>query len=178
MDEGLESLLATGVQARLEGRLDDAFDAFQCVANQSHDVGSERRLVRALSGLGQIERDRSALDSAQRHYVAALNVSRALDDSLLIAGTARHLGDIFREIGLNEQAEPLLTEAISRYRRSLNTKVLDLANALRPLALLLASRGDASAARSLWQEARVLYSAVNVSAGTAECDAQIAKGEP
>jgi len=95
---------------------------------------------------------------------------------LLVATTARHLGDIYRKSGLSGQAESLLTEAIKLYRDNLDTKVLDLANALRPLALLLVSRGDTSAARPLLQEARVLYAAINVAAGVSECDAQLASG--
>lgn len=173
MTEDVESLLIAAARARRDGRLDEAFHAYEGAADLSRGVGAEHRLVRALSGLGQIERDRGALDRAQRHYEAALDVSRTLDQPFLVATTARHLGDVYRENGLSERAEPLLAEAVELYRGSLDTKVLDLANAIRPLALLLTSRGDAGAARPLWQEARALYSAINVTAGVSECDANL-----
>ena len=173
MTEDAENLLTTAAQARRDGRLDEAFRAYEGAADLSHGIGSEHRLVRALSGLGQIERDRGVLDRSQRQYEAALDVSRGLGHPLLVATVARHLGDVYRENGLGERAEPLLTEAVMLYRGSLDTKVLDLANAIRPLALLLAARGDAGAARPLWQEARALYSAINVTAGVSECDANL-----
>lgn len=173
MTEDAESLLATAAQARRDGRLDEAFRAYEGAADLSRGAGSEHRLVRALSGLGQIERDRGALDRAQRQYEAALDVSRGLGHPLLVATMARHLGDVYRENGLSERAEPLLAEAVKLYRGSLDTKVLDLANAIRPLALLLTAKGDAGAARPLWQEARALYSSIHVTAGVSECDANL-----
>jgi hypothetical protein len=94
---------------------------------------------------------------------------------LLIAHTARHLGDICREIGLTEQAGELLEEAINIYRHRADTKACDLANSIRPLALLKTAVGDLNNARPLWEEARALYAAVNVTAGVAECSGQLAK---
>ena len=176
MAEDLESLLAAGAKARSERRLDDAFRAYQHAANQARDGGLEHQLIGALSGLGQIERDRGALDAASRHYVAALAVCRDYGHPLLVAHTARHLGDIYRENGMSDQAEPLLKESIALYRSSLDTKVLDLANALRPLALLHVSLGNNEAAGQLWRESRALYSAINVIDGVSECDAHLAAG--
>jgi tetratricopeptide (TPR) repeat protein len=127
------------------------------------------------AGLGQIERDRGHIDHAQQHYTDALALCRRQKFPLRTAHIARHLGDIYRESGLVQQAEALLTQAIFLYRQDLDTRALDLANAIRPLALLKTTQGDADSARSHWQEAQVLYSAVNVEAGAAECAAQLAK---
>ena len=138
------------------------------------DSPADQEIV-ALTERGKTERDRGHLVQAQRHYADALALSRCQNSSLRTAHIARHLGDIYRENGLALQAEPLLTEAISLYRQSLHTRVLDLANAIRPLALLRTAQGDANSARQLWQEAQVLYSAINVEAGVAECSGHLAK---
>lgn len=118
-------------------------------------------------------RDRGALADASAHYEAALAVSRSCADPLHVAHIARHLGDVYRERGLQDPAERLLEESIAAYRGSLGTRVLDLANALRPLALLYGARHDSRSA-ALWREARTLYAAIQVSAGVAECDQHLA----
>ena len=133
------------------------------------------REVAALARQGQAERDRGNLAQATRHYADALALCRSQDFPLQTAHISRHLGDIYRESGLVQQAERLLAEAISLYRQNLDTKVLDLANAIRPLALLKTVQGDADSARRLWQEAQILYSAVNVEAGVSECSGHLAK---
>jgi len=56
MTEDLESLLETGAQARRDGRLDDAFHAYQRVADLSRDVGSEHCLVRVSTPLKSVPR--------------------------------------------------------------------------------------------------------------------------
>jgi tetratricopeptide (TPR) repeat protein len=124
-------------------------------------------------------RDAHRLDEAAQHYAAALAVCRVNGDALRVAHTARHLGDIQRERGLHDQAEALFEDAIALYRGSTETKVLDLANALRPLALLHETLGNAERAGRLWREARTLYAAINVTAGVSECDARLAaRGRP
>jgi len=133
------------------------------------------REVAALTAQGQAERDHGRLAQAARRYADALALSRSQNVPLRTAHIARHLGDIYRESGLAQQAEPLLAEAISLYRQNFDTKVLDLANAIRPLALLKTAQGDANSARQLWQEAQILYSAVNVEAGVSECSEHLAK---
>lgn len=133
------------------------------------------REIAALTGQGRAERDCGHLAQAAIHYADALALSRSQNFPLRTAHIARHLGDIYRESGLAQQAEPLLAEAISLYRQNFDTKVLDLANAIRPLALLKNAQGDANSARQLWQEARALYAAANVEAGVSECSEYLAK---
>ena len=67
-------------------------------------------------------------------------------------------------------AEPCYEEALALYRSSGQTAPpLDLANAIRPLAILRERVGNANEAVLLWREARDLYLSVNVRAGVAEC---------
>jgi hypothetical protein len=69
-----------------------------------------------------------------------------------------------------EFAEPCYVEALALYRSSGHTAPsLDLANAIRPLAILRERVGNVDEAILLWREARDLYLAVNVRAGVAEC---------
>lgn len=113
------------------------------------------------------------LAAAAEHYAAALAASREHGEKAQVANVARHLGDIHRENGLNSEAKPLLEEALEIYRSRPDTKVLDFANALRPLALLHDSMGDHRSAQALWQEARTLYAAVRVMDGVRECDGHL-----
>lgn len=119
---------------------------------------------------GAKARGEGRLEAAVDHYAAALGAARACGERIIVAHIARHLGDIHRENGLAAEAESLLQESLDIYRSSLETRVLDLANTLRPLALIHESLGDVRAAQELWQEARVLYLAVGVAAGVSECD--------
>jgi hypothetical protein len=68
-----------------------------------------------------------------------------------------------------EQAEVCYDEALLFYRGHDRTDPLDLANAIRPLAILKEATGDVEDAKRLWAEARDLYEAVDVRAGVAEC---------
>ena len=77
------------------------------------------------------------------------------------------------EEGRFAEAEPLYLEAVSIYRGRGDEAALDLANTLRGLALLAESSGKPDAAKSLWQEARQLYTKCNVQAGVAECDEKL-----
>lgn len=116
------------------------------------------------------------LDVAADLYRAALASARTHGDPLLTAHIARHLADVYRQNDLNSKAEPLLKEAIAIYRSNLDTKVLDIANALRLLALLHTSLGKKDSAQELWQEARTLYMTINITEGVAECDSYLGFG--
>ena len=56
-----------------------------------------------------------------------------------------------------------------------NAPPLDVANAVRPLAILSEEAGDTEAARRLWEEARDLYEACGVQAGVDECSERLAR---
>jgi tetratricopeptide (TPR) repeat protein len=119
---------------------------------------------------GAHARGEGRLDVAIMHYALALAAARGHGEKLRIAHIARHLGDIHRENGQTGEARSLLQEALDIYRGSLDTKVLDLANVLRPLALLHGSLGDHHSAHEFWQEAKTLYSAIRIVDGVTECD--------
>jgi tetratricopeptide (TPR) repeat protein len=131
-------------------------------------------LALALKGLGQIERDLHHGDAALQHYEEAAEIYRAESDPLKLAHTVRHVGDIHQDAGRLKLAEPCYREALAIYRAHAETPPLDLANAIRSLALLKSNTGEAAQARALWEEARNLYAMVNVEAGVQESSRRIA----
>jgi tetratricopeptide (TPR) repeat protein len=175
MLDAVVNLVRQAERARREKRLADAHrDLVEAVA-VSRQAGARRELVRALKGLGQIERDLGRGDAARPLYEEAVAICRAEGDPLTLAHTVRHLGDIHRDAGRVELAEPCYHEALALYRDHAGTPPLDLANAIRPLAILKHEAGEAEEARRLWEAARDLYAAANVQEGVAECSTRLAR---
>ena len=135
----------------------------------SRETGCIRSLVQALKGLGQIERDAGASSSALSLYEEAVTHSRATGDALLLAHTVRHVGDIHQDMKRDDLAERCYREALEIYRRNQQASSLDLANTIRPFALLKENAGEIAEAKQLWAEARDLYSMSNVPQGVKEC---------
>ena len=137
-------------------------------------AGSRAELAKALTGLGQIERDLHRREVALQHYEEAVAIYRAEGDVLMLAHSIRHVADIHLDEGRAELAEPHYHEALNLYRSHEQTPPLDLANAIRGLAILTHDAGRTDEARLLWQEARDLYAVVNVEAGVAESSRRLA----
>ena len=112
---------------------------------------------------------------ARAHYAEAATIYREQSDPLAYAHAIRHIADIYQQESNLVQAKPLYEECLELYRNNLSTRVLDLANALRPYALLNEALGNPELARKLWEEAGQLYNALRVEAGVLECDAHIRK---
>jgi tetratricopeptide (TPR) repeat protein len=92
---------------------------------------------------------------------------------LACAHTIRHIADIYWQEHNTVAAKPLYEEALEIYRSNLDTKLLDLANTVRPYALLLEEQGDSSLALELWEEARSLDRSLRIEPGVSECDRHI-----
>lgn len=162
-------------RARREARLADAHrDLIEAVA-LSRRAADRRELVHALKGLGQIERDMGRNLEALACYAEAVALCRQLADPLLLAHTVRHLGDVHRHAASLDLAESCYDEALALYRSRADADRLDLANAIRPLAILKEATGDLAEARRLWTAARDLYASVDVRAGVEEGSARIAR---
>jgi tetratricopeptide (TPR) repeat protein len=170
-----ETLLAEGYQARREHRLADAEAHFAKAVDLCRKAGDRALLAQALTDSGRIERDLHRADAALKHYGDAADLYRSLDAPLLLAHTIRHLADILQDQRKLDLAARHYKEALEIYRSHDETPPLDLANALRGLALLKGETGDMEGAKNLWQEARGLYAAGDVQAGVAESDARIAR---
>ena len=113
------------------------------------------------------------LPAARAHYAEAARVYRDQNDSLSYAHTIRHIADMYLDESNLAEAKPLYEESLEIYRGNLNTKLLDLANAIRPYALLNEKSGKPDVAKQLWQEAKNLYSSLRVEQGIRECDTHL-----
>jgi len=173
MDETFQELFARGYQARRENRIADSRAVFIQGVRSAAEEGDRPALAEALCGLGQAERDIGNLSAAQHHYAGAATLYREIGPPERLAYAIRHEADLLREESRSAEAEPLYLEAASIYREQGGEAELDLANTLRGLALLAESSGKPDAAKSLWQEARLLYAKCNVQAGVAECDERL-----
>jgi tetratricopeptide (TPR) repeat protein len=106
-------------------------------------------------------------EEAHNGYLTAVEICRAAGDAKRLAHTLRHVGDIERQMGRADDAGVHLTEALEIARRE-RVAPLELANTIRPLALL---RDD----EALWREAHDLYLQANVEAGVAEAARHLEK---
>jgi tetratricopeptide (TPR) repeat protein len=172
-----DELIQRGLTARRENRPADAHRDFSQAVEICRKINDELTLAKALAGLGQIERDLQHHGVACRYYEESTAIYRTHGDVLKLAHTVRHLGDIYRHEKRKEEAEHCYDEALNLYRHHDLTPPLDLANAIRGLAILKDDAGENEEARSLWQEARDLYAAVNVEAGVTESSRRLARLE-
>jgi tetratricopeptide (TPR) repeat protein len=122
---------------------------------------------------GQILVERARADrAAGRLKQAARLYEQAAQsgDPTARAHRLRHAGEIRLELGDIAHAAALLETALDAYRTVQGVPSLDLANALRPLALLREAQGRRSEAREAWGEAGDLYGAAGVGDGVRECE--------
>lgn len=134
------------------------------------DTNSTNQLDRAreLRKTGESARRRDGA-TARKCYEESVAILRQLEEPLFLAHTVRHLGDVYHEQGRSDLAENCYLEALSLYRKHQDRSPLDLANAIRSLAVL---RWEQS--RALWEEARDLYTTIDIEAGIKESTARIA----
>ena len=174
MSDSLAGLMSEANRLRFE----DPHEAHRLYADavaQARQLGSRLALITALKALGQIDRDLNRGDAALPLYEEAVALCRQEDDPLLLAHTIRHLADIHQDAGREGLAEPCYDEALSIYRNHHQTSALDLANAIRPLALLKESQHEYETAKRLFAEARDLYAACNIAEGVAEMSRRAAR---
>jgi tetratricopeptide (TPR) repeat protein len=127
------------------------------------------QLVRAreLKQRGESARRRNDV-TARLCYEEAVLLYRGVDEPLALAHAIRHLGDVYCEQGRPDLADPCYHEALGLYRIYGKGSSLDLANAIRSLAVL---RWEQT--RTLWEEARDLYTDLNIEAGITESTARV-----
>jgi tetratricopeptide (TPR) repeat protein len=165
MSETLTDLLNQAHRARRESRPDDADLLLAQAVALARETDDRHGLGRVLAALGQRARDRRETEDAIAHYEAAAAIARAEDDGFAVAHRLRHVGDLHLERDRYDLAEQFYAEALALYRSRPGAPPLDVANALRPMAIVHERRGDAA---PLWREARDLYAQAGVEAGVAE----------
>ena len=128
------------------------------------------RLARAreLKRRGELARQNDGA-MARLCYEEAVELFREVEEPLVLAHTIRHLGDVYLEQGRPDLAEPCYNEALGLYRSHEADSSLDLANAVRSLAVL---RWEQT--KMLWEEVRALYTSLTIEAGIQESTARLA----
>ena len=124
---------------------------------------------------GRRAREDGDRETARARYSEAAEIYRREPNRLAYAHTIRHIADMYLDESKFELARPLYEEALEIYRSNHDSRILDLANAIRPYAILNGAVGKKDLARNLWQEAKVLYASVRVYEGAAECDTHLSK---
>ena len=122
---------------------------------------------------GRQARKEGKLSMARAHYAEAAKIFREQKDTLAYAHTIRHIADMYQQESSLSEAKPLYEEVLELYRSNLGTILLDLANTVRPYALLNESLGNTGFARTLWEEARQLYASLRLHVGVSECEEHI-----
>ena len=168
-------LVARAAQAKREGRCADAQqDLTQAIA-ALRGQSSGNDLAHALRLLGEVERKLHDGPAAREHYEEAVACYRMRNDPLALAHTVRHLGDVHHDAGRSDLAEACYREALELYRSRPGANTLDVANAIRSMAVLKSEIGEVQEARRLWEEARELYAQVQILEGVSECARRLAQ---
>lgn len=173
----IDDLIETSWRARREGRHPEAERGLRQAVHASRHAGTRRQLISALGKLVHVLRDLDRQEEALPLSEESVRASRDEGDGLLVAHTVRHLGDLHRDGGRLPEADRCYDEALALYRAAPSPDPLDVANALRPAALLKLSLGQRSDARALFSQARALYEQVGIVAGVEECSRQMAQLE-
>ncbi len=113
-----------------------AIEARKGAVQQLRQDGDRGELALALRDLGELERRLPDAEAAREHYEEAVAISVRSASRLRLAHTVRHLGDVHHDAGRAAQAEPCYHEALVLYRGHSQLPALDLANAIRSLAVL------------------------------------------
>jgi tetratricopeptide (TPR) repeat protein len=175
MTETSDTLMQRAQLAQREHRLADARQDLQAAIDLLRVEGNGLRLAQALRSLGELERKLRYSESARAHYEESVAILRKCSEPLKLAHTVRHLGDVHHDSGRADLAALCYGEALALYRGHPGSPLLDLANAIRSMAVLKQEAGHRLQAIALWSEARELYSNVREDAGVAECTARLAK---
>jgi tetratricopeptide (TPR) repeat protein len=168
MSDEVRDLIDRATAAQHDRRLADAKSAWTAAIDLLRNGDDQLTLGRALRSLAEVDRKLHDDEAARAHYEEAVALYRQLDDPLALAHSVRHLGDVYRHAHELALAEPCYREALALYRAHPEAAPLDVANAIRSMAVLKSETGAVQAARELWEEAKQLYTATGIEAGVAE----------
>jgi len=150
-------------------------------AAQSLDAGElavgPDAVVRLRRTLGATYANIAAFDAAEPMLISALDAARARAprDEASVATCLEELAGFF---GLYlrqfERAEPLAREALGLRRRLARGDDRTLARSIRTTAGVLEGRGDLEGAEALHAEGLAMLRRLTATAGTSECDAELA----
>ncbi|HUU33382.1 MAG TPA: tetratricopeptide repeat protein [Vicinamibacterales bacterium] len=171
----LEEHLRAAVAARRADRAEDAWRHLLAAEAICRSTGRRRDLVTTLAGMAQLHRDAADFASALPLYEEAVVHAQQLRNPTVLARALRHLGEVHLELRQFERAQQHLRDAIDLYRLEPDAPPLELANAVRPLAICLERQGAVDESRRFWTEARDLYASLGIEPGVTECEAGLAR---
>jgi tetratricopeptide (TPR) repeat protein len=151
-----DTLVQRAQLAQREHRLTDARQHWLAAIDLLRRQTAREQLAGALRSLGELERKLRDGESARAHYEESVAILRNCPDRLKLAHTVRHLGDVHHDASRTDLAGPCYDEALTLYRGHPSPPPLDLANAIRNMAVLKQETGDRQQAIALWSEAREL----------------------
>lgn len=175
MPAGIDQLVEQAAEAQKQRRFSEAKRCWENAVDLLRQQSDALALARALRSLGETERKLHDAAAARLHYEQAVTLYRALSDPLAFAHTVRHLGDVYLDLRLPELAQRCHLEALEVYRAHPEAAPLDVANAVRSMALVKSERGATQDALELWKEAKRLYATTGVESGVAECSRWLAR---
>ncbi len=170
-------LLGQGEDRRREGQPDAARRCFAEAISIFHldfDLAGE---ARALMRQALMARDAGDLAWAQHDQQAAIALLRQAGDGVALAHALRRAGDIFLDQGDLDRAAAALAEAFVLYEAAADAPEIDIADAVRSVALLAEALGEPQQALMMWQDARERYAGSRCDEGApgmAEANAHIA----
>ena len=167
----LEEHLREAVAARRAGRTEDGWRHLIAAEAICRSMGRRRDLVTTLAGMAQLHRDAADFASALPLYEEAVVHAQQLRNPIVLARALRHLGEVHLELRQFERAQQHLRDAIDLYRIGPDAPPLELANAVRPLAICLERQGAVAESRRCWTEAHGLYAGLGIEPGVTECEA-------
>ena len=170
----IDEIIQRALQFRRDRMLPDSRGEWARAVEVSRQQSDTQSLILALKGLAEAERASGRNHEALAPYEEAVTLCRKQGDLLLLAHTVRHLGDVRRHLGLHEEAVICYEEALRIYRKE-EADPLDVANALRPFAIVKERIGDFEGARKFWREARDLYESRGIDAGVTEASGALAR---
>ena len=176
MSDHTRNLIDRATQAQHDRRLTDARTAWTAAVELLRQEDDRPTLGSALRSLAEIERKLHDDEAARAHYEEAVELYRHLDDPLTLGS---HHPSSRRRVPpckpASNLAEPCYREALGLYRAHPEAAPLDVANAIRSMAVLKSEAGAVDEARALWEEAKQLYTATGIEAGVAESSRRLAQ---
>lgn len=118
-----------------------------------------------LRSRAEAERRNRNFPAARALYEQAAAAMRTGADPHRLAHTLRHLGLLCAEMDDLAAAETHCREALAIYEANPGAPPLDVANAVRALALVREAAGDLTEAEALWIDARRRYAELSVTEG-------------
>ena len=175
MSHPAAELLNRARQAHKEERFADAKRDLLAAVKICRESGPGKALAVALRQLGEAERRLGNPAGALRSYEEAIALMREDVEPLVLAHTMRHLGDVHQEQGAPDRARPCYEEALAIYRSDEQSHPMNLANAIRALAVYLYDADELQCSAPLWEEARITYRSFGVHEGVVECSVRLAR---